>query len=242
MVDRFCGVDSLSIFTEGEVMHVRRLVILACAISVLAVTAAPARAQGGPGRGRGPQGFGWGPEEGVRFLGAGGCFFGERDFGRNKQSSTPYELSVQGVENLAVLNSTTPATHTDTYFMFRDSNGVTYLETMRNSKTPKTLVCINDPANHVRFVVDLTDPVKYVGTALEFKLPERNFGSGKGPRPQQGNGGDGQNPPWNGKANSDVTRVRDAKAADIDPFVTSPPGSWFSQCGTGLDLTAIKRG
>lgn len=216
-------------------MRIRVAVVSAGALVLLGV-AAPGFAQGGPGsgpRGRGPGGFGWGREDGVRFLGAGGCFFGEREFGKQK-SSTPYELSVERVDVRPVLGPPPGSTtHNDNYSMFRDTNGVTYLETTRNSKT---LVCINDPTNHVRFVVTLTAP--NTGTALEFKLP--TFTPRSGPRPPHPNGGNGQNPP-SGKFSADVTHLKDATPSLIGSYVSLPPGSWFTAC-TGLDLTSIKRG
>ncbi len=212
-------------------MRIKNKAVWIC-VALIMVAAAPMWAQGGPGgpRGRGPQGFGWGPEDGVRFMGMGGCLFGER--GPGEKASAAYALTVQRVDLRPILGpppSTT--THTDNYSIFRDANGVTYLETTRNSKT---LVCINDPANHERYVVDLTSP--NAGTAVEFKLPQ-----GKGPRPPRGDAGNGQNPPWNGKANPNLTRVIGATSAQIQNYVTSPPGSWFSAC-TGLDLTAMRRG
>jgi hypothetical protein len=174
-------------------------------------------------------------------MGMGGCLFGEGGFG--EKSSTPYELSLQRVDVRPVLGpppSTT--THNYNYSIFRDTDGVTYLQTTRNSKT---LVCINDPANHARYVVDLTSPNS--GTAVEFKLPQRNPGFGNGPRAPRGNAGNGPNPRWSAKTNPDFTRLAGATSqAQIQPYAGSTSSStvqsWLNTCTGGLDVTEIKRG
>jgi hypothetical protein len=214
----------------------KKLMLLVSAVALLGLPISLLQAQRGPGPGpwSGPGGgFGWGPENGVRVLGAGGCFFEER--GLAKKSSDAYSLSVVRSETRAVLSGT-PTPHTENYTVVHDVNGVTYVETTRNSKT---LVCVNDPANHVRYLVTLTAP--NTGTALEFKEPPKppRFGNGQPPQ--------GQNPPR--KPNPDVTRfpnvtlaqvLADVPAGELPPSPFVPASAWAS-CTT-FDVTLMTHG
>ena len=226
-------------------MSTNKLILTVACLASLALPVASLQAQRGPGPGGpgGPGGgFGWGPQNGLRVLGTGGCFFEERGFG-NKKSTSAYSLSVVRNETRAVLSGT-PTTQTDTYAVVHDANGVTYVETTRNSKT---LVCINDPANRVHYLVTLTAP--NTGTALEFQQP------GKGPRfgdalPPKRDGNDkGPNPPPNGKSNPDVTRypnitlaqvLADIPTAEQPPSPLVPASAWGA-C-TAFDLTLVAHG
>lgn len=223
---------------------------LAVAVGGLALLVTPvsllhAQAGGRPG---GPGGgFGWGPGSGVRVLDAraGGCMFDERGFG--KDSSTNYYLTLAETVTRAILPgftppSTTPPTHTVIH-----TGGITYVDTTRNSKTE---VCINDPANHERYVVSLTSLTPPTGTALEFKLEPRPGGFGG--RPPRGDGNGRKPPSGTDKTNPNVTRVTITGVGDfatngvaLTPAeltaVTAAFSTWTSSCTT-LTLTSFKHG
>jgi len=220
----------------------KKWMLLVVAMALLALPICLLQAQRGPGPAPwgGPAGgFGWGPENGVRVLGAGGCFFEER--GLVKKSSDAYSLSVVRSETRAVLSGT-PTPHTENYTVVHDVNGVTYVETTRNSKT---LVCINDPANRVRYLVTLTAP--NTGTAVEFKEPPKPPRFGNGQLPQGFNPKDGQNPPR--KPNPDVTRYTNialgALMGDIpageQPTLSPSMASAWGAC-TSFEVTLMTHG
>jgi len=224
-------------------MSAKNFVLLVIGLTLLAVPAGLLQAQrgGGPGPWGGPGGgFGWGPQNGVRVLGAGGCFFEEREFG--KKSTAAYALSVVRTETRAVLPPATATPHSENYSVVHDVNGVTYVETTRNSKT---FVCISDPAGHVRFQVTLTGT--NTGTALEFKEPPKPPRPGDGQPPQGFNRNGGQNPPR--KPNPDVMRFSNVTLAQVladVPAAEQPPSPFVGASAWGacttFDVTLMTHG
>ncbi len=228
-------------------MKLSKLAVTVGSLALLVMPVSLLHAQAG-GRPGGPGGgFGWGQGSGVRVLDAraGGCMFEGRGFG--KDSSTNYYLTLSDTVTRAILPGFTPPPTTPPTRTVIHTGGITYVDSTRNSKTE---VCINDPANHERYVVSLTSLSPPTGTALEFKLESRsgNFGG----RPPRDGGKGGKDPSWTGKTNPDVTHATITKAGDfasngvtLSPAqltaVTAAFSTWTSSCTT-LTLTAFKHG
>src|SRR5262245_59500018 len=104
----------------------------------------------------GPPPFGGFPggRGGFRVLGVEGCL----QNGGHAPAGTPgYAAQVSHTRTEPVLNGN-PVTVTNTYEAYRDNNGVSYqrmtLPPMGASKTSRTVICITDPNQQIRLVVD----------------------------------------------------------------------------------------
>jgi hypothetical protein len=204
-------------------MNRKTLLVLASSLLTLVLSPALLHAQGGPGPG-GPPPFG-GPRGGrgpggFRVVGVEGCLTD----GRPVPAGTPgVAATITHDRKEATFSGSVDHSSTETFY--RDANGVTFTEItlppMGSSKTSKTVICINDPNEHVRLVVDPANT-----SAREYKIPTPKSPSNSGPRPQFRNG---QKPP-NGGTNPNVTVVNPPAA--LPGAVTTDISSYCADAKT----------
>jgi hypothetical protein len=168
-------------------MRRNSLVLLTCALAVLAAGSGRLTAQGPPPGGPPPRfgpggGFGPGPQDGIDFLGFGA------GISTQVVTGTPYSAQVV-TEHTATLADGNQIDRKTTMNVYRDGQGRTRREltlpaigSYTVSGAPPMVVFINDPVAGVAYVLDPANK-----TAHQFTLPAPRPPRPNNSQPQQGN-------------------------------------------------------